>query len=400
MAIAHCNFGLRSADSEADEALVRDWAAQQDIAFHSVKWDTKSEAARMGKGTQETARVLRYEWLEETRKKFGYSYIATAHHEGDVAETVLINLMRGCGISGLHGIPEKNEKVIRPLLFADKKDLKEYATAMNLSWREDASNISNDYTRNAIRNLILPEMKKLFPAAQMNIAATANRVNDAEKLYKEAVENKIKKLVQQRGRDFYIPILQLKNTTAPSTVLWEFLKNYGFNSLQTEEALQLCEAPRNKYLSSGSHRLIKEKDFLILTASASVDADKIWIEQSDQNIAFAGGSIQLSESNPPFRVTENEATAQLDADKLSWPLVLRKRKEGDYFYPLGMTKKKKLGRFLTDLKLAAHVKESLWVLESNHRIVWIVGLRIDNRFRLTATTKMATTISLQKQKNQ
>ncbi|RYD51691.1 MAG: tRNA lysidine(34) synthetase TilS [Sphingobacteriales bacterium] len=388
-AIAHCNFRLRGSASDEDAAFVEAWAAERNIACFRKDFDTLAELEQGGGGIQETARRLRYEWFEQIRKDHSFAAIATAHHADDSAETLLMNLFRGTGIRGLHGIRPRQGKIIRPLLFAGKKDLQAYAAELKIDYREDASNAGNDYSRNALRHQILPAIEAQYPHALRAIAETAARVAAAEPLYEKSIARLRKKLMDVRGADHYLPIRLWQKTESADALLYELLRPFGFTGATIPEIKKLMNAQPGQYLDSETHRLLRHRNFLVLTArnEGVLAADFYLIEREIQTLGFTGGTLTLAEMPVPDSPVGPATEALLDASQLEWPLVVRRWKAGDYFYPLGMNrKKKKVARFLIDQKLSIAQKEHLWVVESGKRIAWVAGLRIDERFKVRDST--------------
>jgi tRNA(Ile)-lysidine synthase len=389
-AIAHCNFGLRGSESDGDETFVREWCLKNNIDCFVTHFDTQKEAEAQGTGIQETARNLRYKWFEDIRATHHFTAICTAHHADDNAETMLMNLCRGTGIAGLHGIPEKNGLICRPLLFATRKKIKEYADAHNISYHEDSSNNSDDYLRNTIRHHILPVLEEWIPGTVQNILRTSKQISEAEEIYLKTIDKERKKLLQPRGKDFYIPVKLLKHRKPLNAICYELLRPFGFTPLQIPFVVEdLLYAESGKYIASPTHRLIRNRDFLIITEAKAQNADIIFIEDLKHDITTADGTFYFSVRNGSSVNPETEKdTALIDAGKLEKPVLLRRWKTGDYFYPLGMgMKKKKLSRFFVDQKLSIHQKEKIWVLESNKRIVWVAGLRTDERFKISPATQ-------------
>eukprot|EP01030_Chromulinospumella_sphaerica_P010108 gene10108-9917_t len=395
-AVAHCNFGLRGAEADADEQLVRDWCAANNIVFHHILFDTKKRAAELKAGTQETARVLRYEWFDMLMAEHGYARTVTAHHANDNAETMLLNLFRGTGIRGLHGIRPDNGRLLRPLLFATRAEIAAYAAEASVAYREDASNASDDYTRNSIRHNIIPAAEKLFPNAVLNINETIGRIAEAEVLYQAAVDRACKGLAEQRGKDIYIPLLKLKKQQAISTLLYELSAPYGFLPAQLHMISALMEAETGRYVQSATHRIIRNRNFLVITANVAAETDLITITELPATIETATHRYTITTGPMPATVPTEAAIALLDARKVEFPLLLRKKKTGDYMYPLGMgMKKKKLSRMLVDAKVPLHEKENVWVLESNKRIAWLAGMRLDERFKVTEATARVITVKME-----
>ncbi len=394
-AIAHCNFKLRGADADKDEQLVSEWAKENDIPFYNTCFDTQQKADEWKKGIQETARILRYEWLEDIRKKNNYTAIATAHHANDNVETVLMNLFKGTGIAGLHGIQPKNGKIIRPLLFAHKDELRAYAQEQSVTYRDDASNKTDKYTRNDIRLNVIPAIEKSFPDVVANINDSITRFAEAEEVYNNAIAKEIKKLTEQRGNDIYVPVRKLRLRTPLNTICYELFKPYGFTPQQLPHIVDLMESESGHYIDSPIHKIIKDREFLIITEQDIEIADTILISELPATISIGDKTISFKSSNIPDKIPGDSDTAYIDAGKLKFPLLLRTWKQGDYFYPIGMgMKKKKLSKYFKDQKVPLHEKDKVWVLESDKRIVWLVGHRMDERFKLKPSTLNAVVIKL------
>ncbi len=388
MAIAHCNFSLRGTASDEDENLVTSFAAKAKIPFHTVRFNTKQKMAEWKKGVQETARILRYQWLEQVRQQHGYILIATAHHANDNAETLLMHLFKGTGIAGLHGIPKQNGKLIRPLLFSGKSAIENYATVHGVPYRDDASNATDAYQRNVVRHHIIPAIEKWFPDAVMQIHETAGRLSEVEILYRRAVAAEVKKLTEYRGQDCYIPVRKLQKTTPLSAIFYELFTGYGFTPAQIPAVMQLMEAETGRYIASPTHRVIRNRDFLVITDVADAGADMIVIPEAPGAIHTADGVFSFSiKEMPPAVLPSGSEVVCLDMRAVRFPLILRRWRTGDYFYPLGMgMKKKKLSRFFIDQKLPLHEKERVWILESDKRIAWVAGMRMDERFKVSVAT--------------
>jgi tRNA(Ile)-lysidine synthase len=385
-AIAHCNFQLREADSDRDEKFVGKLGEKYNVPVHVVKFDTKAIAAERKLSTQEAARELRYSWFEEIREACGYQYILTAHHADDNIETVLMNFFRGTGIKGIRGIESKHGFVVRPLLFARRTELEEFLTGNKLDHVSDYTNEQDDYTRNYFRNKVIPFIEKSFPEVNENILANISRFKETAMLYHQAIEIHKKKLLEFKGNEVHIPVLKLKKTAPLHSIVYEIIKEYGFSSSQTDEVISLLDGESGKYVQSSSHRVIKNRGWLIIAPNESTESEIVIIDEIG-NWQFALGNLRIeTTSTSNFKPQTANFLASLDADEIKFPLLLRKWKQGDYFYPLGMKKKKKLARFLIDQKLSKTEKEKIWIIEMNKKIVWIVGHRIDDRFKITGNT--------------
>jgi len=415
--IAHCNFQLRGEESERDEQFVRELAARYNKDILVKRFDTAASATAHKLSIQEAARKLRYEWFAEqihsTKQPVtsnqqpatgapptSYtvhrtSYIVTAHHADDNIETVLMQFFRGTGIQGLRGIQplQPEQALLRPLLPFRKQELLAFASEQGLGFVEDSSNASDKYTRNFFRHQLIPAIKEVFPQVEANLLQNIERMKETEILYRQSVNLHKQKLMERKGNEWHIPVLKLKQTPALQTIVWEIIKDYGFTAAQVNEVIRLLEAANGSYIASATHRIIRNRQWIILTTLQTTEAQHILIDAGIKEIVFAEGQLVIEHktitNNQPFPVSSSPLIAVLDAATVSFPLLLRKWKQGDYFYPLGMQKKKKLSRFFIDNKLSQTEKEKIWVIESNKKIIWIPGLRIDDRCKLTPATSKA-----------
>jgi tRNA(Ile)-lysidine synthase len=409
--IAHCNFQLRGSESERDESFVSELGQKYEVEVLVKKFDTEKYATENKLSIQVAARQLRYNWFAALtgNKQLAIvnessnpicplpiaHFLLTAHHANDNIETLLMNFFKGTGINGLHGILPKQATIIRPLLFAKKEEISAFAVANNLSFVSDSSNASDKYTRNYFRNQLIPNLQKVFPQVEDNLLNNIERFREIEMLYKETVQLAKKKLLEQKGNEIHIPVLKLLKSKAMHTIIYEVIKDFGFTPHQADEVVSLLKSESGKYISSATHRIIKNRNWLIIAPNKTIEAENIFIAENTTLIEFQQGEIMielLSTTNhqPP---TTN-LIAQLNAADIKFPVLLRKWKPGDYFYPLGMQKKKKLSRFLSDQKLSLTQKEKIWVMEMNKKIIWVIGLRIDDRFKITGNTKNIFQITL------
>lgn len=435
--ITHCNFQLRAAESDRDEEFVKSLAEKYGVEVLVKKFDTQQYADEKKLSIQVAARELRYAWFGELLQKAerssdsetpnsplgGSGGLLTAHHANDNIETLLMNFFKGTGIGGLHGILPKQGKIIRPLGFAKKKELSEFAVTNKLAFVEDSSNTSDKYTRNYFRNRLIPDLQKVYPQVEENLLHNMERFREIEFLYDQSVQLQKKKLLESKGNEIHIPVLKLQKTAALHTIVYEITRGYGFTAHQTADVLALLKAETGKYIQSDTHRIIKNRNWIIIAPNDNTEAENILIHEEDSQVLFPPGKISIellassdSELPPPVyrlktpvspRPTQNSRLltpkniAKLDADKIKFPLLLRKWKPGDYFYPLGMQNKasgrpgkKKLKRFLNDLKLSVTQKEKTWVIEMDKKIIWVVGYRIDDRFKITDRTEHMLQITL------
>lgn len=386
--IAHCNFGLRGEESERDEAFVRGLGEKYGVEVVVKRFDTEKLAREKGRSIQETARGLRYEWFEELRKERGFGWTLLAHHANDNIETLLMNFFRGTGLDGLTGIPPvaAHSHCLRPLLSFTRNEIEAYVRERGLDWVEDSSNASDKYTRNYFRNRLLPQVKEVYPRVEENLLDNLQRFRQTQKLYRGLLDKLKEKMVKKTGAEARVSVLELMKYRDTS-LIYEIIRDYGFGEKQVPEVTRLLSSEGGKFIENESWQIIRHGRWLII-APRKEAATAIAIADVHTTTIFDGGklSFRLLPASPPDpHLPANKAW--LDASQISFPLVLRKWKQGDYFYPLGLRKKKKLARFFIDQKLSRNRKEEVWVLESNKKIIWILGLRIDDRFKLTDKTK-------------
>lgn len=385
VAIAHCNFNLRGEESARDEAFVRSLAVKYNVEIFVAQLETAKYAAEQKLSIQEAARNLRYQWFEELRKANGFSHVLLAHHADDTIETLLFHFFRGTGIDGLTGIPQQNGRILRPMLHLRRSEIEAFAKANSLQWVEDSSNAESKYSRNFLRNEIIPQLKTVFPQVENALLRNIERLQGVQKIYAESIQAVKKKVCDSKGEEVHIPVLKLlryKHTSLP----YEIIKDFGFGEGAVGELWKLAEAESGRYIGNGQYRIIRHRRWFII-APVAATATTFVLEKDDDFLQFGESSLRLQRfKKDKLPLDSSSTTAQLDAAEIHYPLVLRKWKAGDYFYPLGMQKKKKLARFFIDQKLSKTEKEKVWVLESHKRIVWVVGLRIDDRFKLTEKT--------------
>lgn len=388
-AIAHCNFKLRGEDSEGDEAFVKELAKKYKAEVFTKSFNTTAYADENKISIQMAARDLRYNWFEELRKEHHFAAIATAHHHDDNIETVLMHIVKGTGIRGLRGIPVKQGKIIRPLLFTDKKKILHFAGKNNLQYREDVSNSSNKYERNKLRLDIIPQLEEINPSFTNSFADNILYFNEAVSLYDDALKRIKKKVTREENGTIYISIPALIHHPAHSTILFELLQPYGFNGEQVKQIVDHFKGEPGALFFSSTHRLLKDRKELIVTPAAPslYTEDLILPETKKIQLADFTLSIEITEAGK-FHLKKDKNHIALDHDKLQFPLMVRRWKAGDYFYPFGMKKKKKkLSNFLIDQKVSVLNKEKTYVLLSGEKICAVIGHRPDERFVVTGKTK-------------
>jgi tRNA(Ile)-lysidine synthase len=393
MGVAHCNFGLRGDASDGDERFVAQWAQTRSIPFYSTRFDTKKYASANGISTQLAARDLRYAWFEQIRTLHSFTAIAVAHHADDNAETLLLNLTRGTGIKGLCGMSPVNGHIVRPLLFATRGDIAEYAAAHSIAFREDASNATTDYARNRIRKNVIPELEKTNPAAAANIVTTAGNLARAHRAM-EAEKQKLEAAICTRTADeTRIAIAGLKAAPCYDFWLFELLQPFHFSGTVADEIAQALDGQPGKRFFSASHELLKDRSHLIitpLTAASNGDKDDedVWIPEHCEAIAHPLPlRFSRRQRDACFAIPRDKNTACLAMEKLQFPLQLRLWRSGDAFVPLGMQGVKKVSDFLIDEKASLREKAKQYVLLSGDNIAWLVGRRIDDRYKVTEQTR-------------
>ncbi len=392
--IVHCNFQLRGEESDGDEEFVK-----REVLIHGVPaffqtFDTKEYAQINGISIEMAARDLRYEYFEKIREENNYDFIATAHHSDDLIETFFLNLSRKTGIKGLTGIKDKSGKIIRPLLFANRDEIEAFAAKNYIEFREDSSNYEVVYQRNFLRHKILPLFTELNPSFKKNILASIENLKDAALVYSgffESEKSKVEKIATDSLKiatdSQIIDIVNLKNSAYPKLLLLEILTDFGFNATVVDEVFQSLDSESGKQFFSKSHRLIKDREKLFVSPIEE-NGNKIYYIEADDIEMFQPFDMNIEKfSGADFKIRKEKNIACLDAEKLQFPLLVRKWQQGDYFQPLGMTGFKKVSDFFIDEKIPVHEKEKCWLLCSGEKIVWIMGQRIDNRFKITTKTK-------------
>ncbi|AKQ47684.1 hypothetical protein TH63_12260 [Rufibacter radiotolerans] len=394
-AVLHCNFGLRGEESDADELFVRKLAKQYDAPFYSEQFQTQAFAEQEGISIQMAARTLRYEWFEQMRTQLGYDVIAMAHHQSDALETVLLNLVRGTGLAGLHGILPKTGHLIRPLLGLTKDDLYDWLVAKRLAWREDSSNENTKYNRNKVRHEVIPVLKQLNPNLEETFTQTLERLQGAEAVFLASfLEMKAKTQRQENGAT-YIGIAPLQESPAPVVLLHEFLKPFHFNYAQTQEIAAGWDGLSGKTFMSPAYVLVKDREDLVITPKALEKFGSITVPEEATEIQFGPYFAKIARKpSEGYKVPRSKDVAALDADLVKLPLKLRPWKQGDWFIPLGMNGKKKVSDLLIDKKVPANLKPDVWVLVSDASLAWVIGQQVDNRFKISENTQQVLEITV------
>lgn len=384
IALAHCNFNLRGDESDADETFVLELAENLDLEVFIQNFDTNLYAKEQKRSIQMAARELRYNWFEELAEQLKFDYVLTAHHADDNLETFLINFTRGTGLEGLAGIPEINGRFVRPLLTFSSIDIEGLAKENNIKWRDDSSNKSVKYLRNKLRHQVVPILKEINPSLLQSFQSTLSNLNDTADIVEESINAVLKRaIVSIDENHIAFKISEFKKVNNPKAYLFEVFKDYGFT--EWNDVLNLLDAETGKQVISNTHRLIKNRDQLLLSEINAERGNEILINEGEAEVNTPIGSLFFDEADAVSDINKN--IIYVDNDLLKYPLKLRKKAEGDMFYPLGMSGKKKLSKYFKDEKLSLLDKENTWLLCSGNDIVWVINKRADNRFRVTESTK-------------
>ncbi len=387
--VAHCNFHLRGEESDGDEKFVREFAEKHGVQCFVKHFETVEYAEEKGISIEMAARDLRYAWFEELRQQLNYDKIAVAHHADDQAETFFINLLRGAGLRGLKGMQPKNGVIIRPLLWASREQIHQYAIENQILWREDHTNAESVYLRNKIRNQLLPIFDELHPEARQGLYKSLEHLSAENELYRELLKGKLNQIVELDGGLQSVPYSAFNIPNSEFQLLFEWLRQYGFNTDQCRFIFEAMETGvGNKYFSP-THQLVIGRDELQLSEIRPVINEEIHIEIGEEEIT---SPIHLCfsrfEKSADFTIDKSLDVAQLDYDKLRFPLTLRHWRHGDRFHPLGMKGSKLLSDFFVDQKFTEAQKRDVFLLVSaDNQILWVVGHRIDDRFKMTVETK-------------
>ncbi len=392
--VAHCNFGLRGQESDSDALFVQQQAEAMGIPFFCRQFDTEAYARKNGLSIQMAARTLRYQWFETLRAEQQYHKVAIAHQRDDHIETFFLNLLRGTGLQGLCGIDEAQDFYIRPLLFATRQQIASFAREQEILFREDSSNQSDKYSRNFLRHNVLSALYAQWPSFGEVMAENITRFREAMLLYDDAVQRHTDEVLTLRDGRVHISLPALLASPAPATLLFEILRHYGFSRHLPAQILNAWNGMSGKQFLSATHRLVAHRDTLVLERK-STPSSRVWYLEQDEGRVEEPVEWDLRVFDKPegYIPSPEKGIACFDRDKLLFPLLLRRWRTGDYFMPLGMRSMKKLSDFFTDRKLSLPEKENLWILASGNDIVWIVGLRIDHRFRVTSETTRVLEIS-------
>ena len=386
---AHCNFHLRGEESDGDEKFVLEYAEKHDIQCFVKHFDTEKYASENGISIEMAARDLRYAWFEELRQQLGYDKIAVAHHADDQAETFFINLLRGAGLNGLKGMKPQNGVIIRPLLWVSREQIRKYVVENQISWREDHTNAESVYLRNKIRNQLLPAFDELHPEARQGLYKSLEHLAAENELYRELLQEKLGQIIEYNGDIQRIPHSAFLIQHSSFQLLFEWLRQYGFNTDQCHFIYDALGSSVGNQYCSPTHCVVIGRNELQLSEIKAKTDDEIQIEIGEEEI-FSPVYLRFSrlEKNADFIIDKSSEVAQMDFDKIQFPLILRHWHHGDRFHPLGMKGSKLLSDFFVDQKFTEWQKRNVWLLVSaDGDILWVVGYRIDERFKVSNSTK-------------
>jgi tRNA(Ile)-lysidine synthase len=389
IAIAHCNFQLRGIESFEDQQFVEEYAVSHQIPIYTKEFDTKSFAEDYKLSIQVAARELRYDWFYELLETENYDFILTAHHADDNLETFLINLSRGTGLEGLTGIPQQNDKVIRPLLNFSRQEIEEYAKNNSLLWRDDSSNASDKYLRNAIRHDLVPILKKINPNFLSAFQKTQSFLQQSQAMVEDASEMIYQQVAKETENEIHFDLDKLKQLPNYASYLYQWLKEFGFSDWNV--ITNLVESQSGKQVFSSQYRLLKNRNFLILSPLEEISSEEFWIDKNQKEVKIP---LNLSFCKVTDITASSNSSIFVDENKLKYPLQIRKWKDGDVFFPFGMNgQSKKVSKFFKDEKLSLIEKEKTWLLCSDNQIVWVIGVRADERFKIDTTTTQIVNIT-------
>ena len=389
--IAHVDFGLRGPESDADALFVKNKADGYGVPFHLMRVDTTATATERGISIQMAARDLRYNWFAQLLAEHNYPCVATAHHLNDVLETLLLNLTRGTGLAGLHGIAPRQNNVVRPLLFATREQIAAYADEHGLTYREDSSNADDTYARNRIRHQVVPVLTSLNPGLWQTLPRTVEKLRAAETLMQRDLDRAWQATVVQTGNQILLPTAKLLALPEPLFQLSEWLNPFGFVADQIARMLACLHQPVGQVFNSATHRVTHERDGLLLEPlPQSVDYEITLTHWPNAPVPLPNGgtlTMQVMEKPDAFKPLPNPAVACFDADRLTFPLTIRPWQQGDRFRPLGMNGRKLVSDLLNDLKVGRTEREQTAVLLANGEVAWVIGYRIGHPFRVRVETE-------------
>ena len=396
-AIAHVNFGLRGEESDEDERWIAALADDYKVAFHTRRVATNEYADSHGISTQMAARALRYVWFEEVRKEHWYSYVATAHHQDDQLETTLLNLCQGTGIAGLRGMLARRGTLVRPMLFTHRARVEGYAREHGLMWREDRSNASDAYRRNRVRHHVIPQLQRINPNLLTTYQLTQERLLATEQLLRDEVKRVEARCRREADGEVLLDKTALKEHPQLTLILAEILRAFNFSYSQARDVAQCIrdEAIAGKMFRANNYTLVVDRQHLIISARQQEATQPRLIQASRTELILSGMRLVIAHcAREEYVISRHPEIAAVDEDRLSFPLTVRPWRAGDWFFPLGMKHRKKISDFLIDQKIPRHRKPLVYLVTSGEMVVWVVGFRLDHRFRITGQTRKVYEISV------
>ena len=392
--ITHCNFQLRGDDAIADQEFCKNLAQQLGVPFYTINFDTTDYAANHKISIQMAARDLRYQWFQQVKQQHGYDVIALAHHQNDTIETILLNLTRGTGIAGLHGILPKNGDLVRPLLFLNREAIQQLIQQNSLQYVEDSSNSSVKYTRNKIRHEVIPKLKELNPGLEKTFESNLQHFREMETLLELKLSELKKDLFIQQGDEIHLPLEAVKKLEPKRLLLFNLLQPYGFNETTVNDLIASLDKHSGRVFESLGYRLILDRENIILVKKTDHPAE-ITINQNNHVVNYNNYKITLLHDDSPLIVKDNPLAVSIDADLLVYPLTIRAWQQSDYFYPLGMKTRKKLSDYFIDQKIPVHQKTQIPLLiNGNGDIIWLAGYRSSEHYKVSKNTKKVTIFEL------
>ena len=393
--IAHCNFQLRGHEALADQEFCHQLSQQLRVQFHTISFDTKKYAADNKISIQMAARELRYQWFEQLGQQHGYDVIALAHHQNDAIETILLNLTRGTGIAGLHGILPKNGNLVRPMLFLNRDEIQAVITKNGLSYVEDSSNASTKYARNKLRHEVIPKLKELNPGLEKTFENNLRHFRDMETLLELRLADLKQELFIYNGDEIHLLISALKKLEPKRLLLFKLLQPYGFNQTTVDDVMASLDKHSGRTFESGNFMLILDRDKLILSKKNNHQPEPILINEGDREVNYSHYKVNLLHDDSALIIKSNPLAAAIDTSLLIYPLTIRSWQQGDQFYPLGMKTRKKLSDFFIQQKIPLHEKSAIPILiNGNGDIMWIAGHRLSEHYKVHDNTKKVTIFEL------
>jgi tRNA(Ile)-lysidine synthase len=395
--IAHCNFQLRGNEALRDQEFCNNLATKLRVPFHTINFDTTAYAATHKISIQMAARELRYQWFDTLCGQTGYQAIALAHHQNDAIETILLNLTRGTGIAGLHGILPQNGMLVRPLLFLKRDEIAGIVADNKLDFVEDSSNASAKYARNKIRLEVVPKLKELNPSLEKTFENNLKHFRDLELLLENEVARLKENMLKHQGDETFLLIGDVKKLNPARLLLFKLLQPYGFNETTVDDVLSVLDKHSGRIFESGGYVLVLDRDRLIIKPKRTDEQQAVTITAVAHEIYYGNYKINLLHDDSPLIVKDNPMATSVDAALLIYPLTVRAWHEGDYFCPMGMKGRKKLSDYFINQKIALHQKEEIPLLvNGNGDIIWVAGYRADERYKVNNNTKKVTIFEMYK----